>query len=208
MQASRWMCRAAAACLCTADASSTMRVLALALAGLLATVAPASAQQEVAPQPAPVDAAAPGNASPESRAPKLSVREVMTRATALTVEAEGWTVTNGSAESGRFTTGFISMDPAAIPNVTRGSSRDVAPPGEWARAEYRYHVNIAASGVATAVRAEIRAWPSRASSVAGTADAPVRLISNGQLERAYRRAFAVQLEKVSHLFPPTGKDDP
>ncbi len=127
---------------------------------------------------------------------------------ALTVKAEGWTVTGGSPESGRFTTGFIALDPAEIPRVTSSSGRDLAPLGQWARSEYRYHVALGSSALATTIRAEILAWPLRTSGGADEAAGPVSLRSNGQLEREYRRAFAVQLDKVSHLFPPGEKDDP
>ena len=118
-----------------------------------------------------------------------------------TIEAERWPIAEGSAHEGRLTTGFMRLDPAEIPKATKPKPGDA--PIQWAAAEYRYRVLLGrgTGATTTRVRAEIRAWPSVDAGGAGAAH-PVTLKSSGHLEHEYLRAFARQMEGLTHLFPP------
>jgi len=125
-----------------------------------------------------------------------SFRELASQAMATVVKELGLSLASGSIREGWFTTAFVPLDPAMIPELTR-RRRGEQSHGTWGAAEYRHFVSMEGSEAAIVrIKTEILGSPPPPVS-----SAKIPLRSNGTLERKLTMSFWKALAELEQRLP-------
>ena len=132
-----------------------------------------------------------------SDVPEPPLREVVWRTVLQVLQERGLVILTASQEEGRAVTELASLDPAALAKVAILNDSDQKV--QWARAEYRYHIDIGtlSDRERLVIKAEILAWERQTTPSAPRPEVKRALQSNNGLEREFVDAFNATLGKMA-----------